>query len=312
MSLFIPDISHHKTILSWNNLKNQSSFLLFKATEGTHFVDPKLREFIQRCEKYQIPYWTYSFLKKGNELEQAKFLVNNCKNIIGKYFIGYVLDIERQSKEKDVIEALEWLQKQGYKTMIYTQYYEYSLYKNLIKNRGQNCAWWQPRYGKDNGIYNKAYPCHDEVDLHQYTEKGRVNWSKQRVDLNKIVSRTKTLNWFTTKLNNNQKKEEKEKEKEKIKVNKKTIYDGVLPVLPTRGYYKKGDGISTLKKYPTQLKRMQQMLNWIDDSTKDIIVDGQFGQNTYNKVKVVQKILNVSVTGRFDQATLNAAKAFKK
>lgn len=308
---FIPDISHHDPVSSWAKVKDQCHFLIFKATQGTYYVDPTLKKNIQMCEKYKIPYWVYSFVTKGNELAQAKYLVSMCKDKVGKNFIGYTLDIERQSNPDDVQIALNWLNKQGHKTMLYTQYYEYNRYKDVIKNRGSNCAWWEPRYGPNDGKFHTGYPCHDGVDMHQYTENGVVDGIKGKVDLNLLLGRP--LVWFTTPLlKSGKKKEVTEDKKENTNKIVKKEYSGIYPVMPSRGYYQKNDGISTLTNYPTQLKRMQELLNWIDDSTKDITVDGQFGQKTENKVRTTQKILGVPITGKFDQATLKAAKAYKK
>ena len=305
---FIPDISHHDLVSSWTKIKNQCHFLIFKATQGTYYTDPTLKINIQKCEEYQIPYWTYTFLTKGYELAQAKYLVSSCKNKVGKYFIGYILDVQRSSKAEDIQIALNWLNKQGYKTMLYTQYYEYDKYKEVIKNRDAACAWWQPRYGPNDGKYHSSYPHHKGVDLHQYTENGVIDGIKGKVDLNRLTG-LKPLEWFVTPLSINN------KNKNKTQKQKQISYTGTDPTLPPRGYYQKGDGISTLANYPTQLKRMQELLNWIArkslDSTTSITIDGQFGQKTENKVKEVQKILGISVTGKFDQATLKAAKGYK-
>lgn len=314
---FIPDISHHDPITSWSTIAKSCDFLITKATEGMYFVDPTLNSFIQYCEKYKIPYWVYTFLKKGNELAQTKYMVSMCKNRVGSHFVGYVLDIERQNDARNIQEALDWLNKQGTKTMLYTQYSQYSKYKDVIANRGNNCAWWECRYGKNTGIYNSKYPCHQGVDLHQFTENGRIDGVKGLVDLNRLTE-TKPSIWFKIPLTKSdsikeaKKQEIQQKVKEDLKANEKVGYKDIFPVMSPRGFFQKGDGISALTNYPTQLKRVQRLINWIDDSTKDITVDGQFGQKTENKVRTTQKILGVPITGKFDQATLKAAKAYKK
>ena len=100
--------------------------------------------------------------------------------------------------------------------MIYTMYAQYSQYKNLIKIRGSNCAWWEARYGKNNGLDTSAeYPCHSTVDLHQYTSAGKVDGITGDIDLNKIKG--KGISFFTGK-----------------KTTK--TYDGKLPDPPARGF----------------------------------------------------------------------------
>lgn len=79
-----------------------------------------------------------------------------------------------------------------------------------------------------------------------------------------------------------------------------------------KGFYQYGDGISALKNYPTQIKRCQMVLNWLDDSTADLTVDGKFGKQTKNKVNVCRKALGLQATSVFDADLLERAKAFRK
>ena len=87
-------------------------------------------------------------------------------------------------------------------------------------------------------------------------------------------------------------------------------YTGTFPVLPPRGWYQQGDGITTLTNYPTQIKRVQALVNWINDGTID--VDGQYGQATTAAVKKAQKKLGVTADGEFGKDTLKAAKTYRK
>ena len=143
-----------------------------------------------------MPYWLYTFLNKGNERAQAQYMVNVCKGRVGKYFRGYVLDIESGNSAAGVQSALDYLKSLGGKCIIYTMYAQYNIYKNVIANRGSNCAWWEARYGKNTGVYSPAYPCHAGVDLHQYTSNGACPGISGRVDLNRIAG-SKNVAWFT-------------------------------------------------------------------------------------------------------------------
>ena len=96
-------------------------------------------------------------------------------------------------------------------------------------------------------------------------------------------------------------------------------YTGTWPSLSNgrkdangHGYYKQGDGISTLKTYPTQIKRVQMLLNWIDGKTTALSVDGKYGAKTKAKCKICQEILGIPQSGVFDYKTLKTAKAYKK
>lgn len=197
MALY-PDISHWKTVKNWPQAKQYCGFLISKATQGTNFVDSSLDQFVRGCESYGIPYWLYTFLNKGNEKAQAQYMVKVCKPKVGKYFRGYILDIESGNSAAGVQDALNYLKSLGGKCMIYTMYAQYSIYQNVIKGvlNDPNVAWWEARYGKNTGSYNAAYPCHTGVDLHQYTSAGSCPGIGNTVDLNRITG-TKPVAWFT-------------------------------------------------------------------------------------------------------------------
>lgn len=193
---FYPDISHWIPVKNWSEVKANCPFIISKATQGTNYIDPTLDSFIRGCEANGIPYWLYTFLNKGNERAQAEYMVRVCKPKVGKYFRGYILDIERNNTAAGVQSALDYLKSLGGKCMIYTMYAQYSIYKNVIANRGSSCAWWEARYGANNGSYSSKYPCHAGVDLHQFTSKGTVAGIGYPVDLNRVCG-SKKIAWFT-------------------------------------------------------------------------------------------------------------------
>lgn len=193
---FYPDISHWKPVANWSQAKANCGFIISKATQGTNFIDSTLDSFIRGCEANGIPYWLYTFLNKGNEKAQAEYLVKVCKPKVGKNFRGYVLDVESGNTAAGVKAALDYLKSLGGKCILYTMYAQYNIYKSVIDGRGSNCAWWEARYGKNNGSYSSSYPCHAGVDLHQYTSKGACPGIGGTVDLNRLTG-TKAVSWFT-------------------------------------------------------------------------------------------------------------------
>lgn len=189
MGKVILDISHYETVKDWQKLKENVSFLLFKGTQGTTSLDTTCYKNIENCEKHGIPYWIYCFLNKGNEAAQAKYLVDKVKGEVGKYFVGYCIDAELGNSSASVKSALDYIKKYSKKIMLYTAHHYYDTYKSLVANRGENCAWWEPRYGG-----NKP---HSGVDLWQYSEDYTCNYISGKVDINRING-SKPLSWFTT------------------------------------------------------------------------------------------------------------------
>ena len=193
-----PDISHYHPVSDWKKVKANCPFLISKATEGTTFVDNTLSAFIAGCETNGIPYWLYTFLKKGNEKAQAEFMVKTCKPLVGKFFVGYVLDVERDNEAANVKVAMDYLNGLGVKTMVYTGYKDYDRYKGILTGRPAHCAWWEARYGLNTGTYNASYPCHSGIDLHQFTSNGTCDGISGRCDLNRIVGKGES--WYTIPL----------------------------------------------------------------------------------------------------------------
>jgi len=192
---FYPDISHWKPVSNWAQVKQNCPFIISKATQGTNFIDSYLDTFIKNCEAFGIPYWLYTFLNKGNELAQAQYMVRVCSKKVGKYFVGYILDVEQNNPASGVQSALNYLNGLGKKAMVYTMYAQYNTYKSVIANRGK-AAWWEARYGANNGTYSSKYPCHAGADLHQFTSKGTCPGIGSGVDLNRIAG-SKKVAWFT-------------------------------------------------------------------------------------------------------------------
>lgn len=304
---YIADISHHNVITDWDKVASNSPFVIMKGTEGTSYTDSKVKGYISECEKHSLPYWVYTFLRKGDELAQTKYLVKQMSGLIGAHFVGYVLDVERGNSASNVLEALKYLQTLPCKNMVYCNSSDYSTYgySKVINALDKNGAFWNAKYWKNNGQPHTKYL--SNADLHQYTSVGRASGMSGDVDLNQIVG-DKALAWFTTPAEQSQKSAEQTTKKS---------FSGTYPVLPNksrygRNYYKQGDGITTLKDFPTQIKRVQTLTNWIADSTDDLVIDGQYGAVTAAKVKKAQAILGVTIDGAFGQATLTAAKAFTK
>lgn len=105
-----------------------------------------------------------------------------------------------------------------------------------------------------------------------------------------------------------------------VKVSKTAkAYTGTWPSLSNgrtgaqgRGFYQNGDGITALKNYPTQIKRLQMVVNWLDDSTADLTVDGKFGKQTKKKVNICRVAFGLPKNGMFDADLLERAKSFRK
>ena len=199
--MIICDLSHWQSIVNWNELKKNAGFLIFKATEGLNYKDPTFSLNAEMCEILGIPYFAYVYLLRGgSEPEQVSRLIDLCNSYENHMLRGIALDVENNNEPSAVFTALQVAERYASlnrkKVLLYTGFAQYAKYKNVIQSRSYLSAWWEARYGVNDGVYHSNAPCHDGVDLHQYTSKGTVPGVSGSVDLNRLTG-TVPLSWFT-------------------------------------------------------------------------------------------------------------------
>ena len=95
-----------------------------------------------------------------------------------------------------------------------------------------------------------------------------------------------------------------------------STFDGALPKLPKRGYFKLNDGIITLKNETKEIIKMQTALNWALGGTSnyvEIAQDGRFGKKTEEAVRDLQKIGKFKdINGRFGKLCVEQIKKMKR
>lgn len=92
-------------------------------------------------------------------------------------------------------------------------------------------------------------------------------------------------------------------------------YTGKFPSLPTRGYYKVGDGYKAYPTYKEHIELLQKLVNWIMEGTsgyKKLTVDGKYGEKTKEAVMKVQKKFNIAEDGKFGNKTLTMCRQYVK
>lgn len=198
----IPDLSHYHPVRDWNAAK-VCDFIIYKATQGTKNIDSTMAKFVEGCEKHNIKYWLYCYLNVGNEVAQVKHMLSTCTPIIGKNFVGYVLDVEAGNSADNIDDALQYLERNtDCKCGIYTMYSQYWKYANVLEHRAPKTFWWEARYGVNDGVYRTQHASHAGVDLHQYTSNGKGAIASGALDLNRLTG-AKPVEWFVTTNNAN-------------------------------------------------------------------------------------------------------------
>lgn len=86
-------------------------------------------------------------------------------------------------------------------------------------------------------------------------------------------------------------------------------FTGGFPTLPSRGYFKIGDGYQRLRNYDASIRKIQNFLKWYGCT---ITIDGDYGPKTAECVKKFQKAVKISIDGQYGPKTLAKAKAYRK
>lgn len=105
------DISHYNTEgskwIDWNKAgKSEIGFVIIKAAEGATEGDAKFKEYVEQCEKYNIPYGLYLYshavrLEGGMEsaAEEANNILNRIRSLGYKPTLGTQIFLDMEKKE---------------------------------------------------------------------------------------------------------------------------------------------------------------------------------------------------------------------
>ncbi|PAD67036.1 hypothetical protein CHH83_20945 [Bacillus sp. 7586-K] len=257
----IVDISHHQPSnkIDWEKAAREVAFFIIRVQYGSSTIDREYKNHVANCKKYGIPFGHYAY-GRFVSVEDAKVEAKDFLDRIDKDAKFLVLDTENDTIDscgpKDVAEAsqafINVCKAAGYKTGFYVSHH---LYKSHGLNNVKSDFLWIPRYGTNDGTANKKpdFPC----CLWQYTEKGKVSWYPNFIDLNKLNG-PKTLEWFIGSI--------KTVDAPKTVVKTEVI---TKPSSKTTTYkVMSGDTLSEIaSKYNTTVKKLQE-LNNIKDANK--------------------------------------------
>lgn len=108
MSLVFYDLSNHQAglkLASDSRVKDSQAYI-FKATEGTYFVDKECDKFVQQAKKLGKSYGVYHFLDGSDAIKQAEYFYSNIKGYVGEAVL--VLDYEMYGRQ-GAVKAKQFL-----------------------------------------------------------------------------------------------------------------------------------------------------------------------------------------------------------
>ncbi|MEK4745886.1 GH25 family lysozyme [Bacillus sp. FSL R9-9481] len=181
------DISKWNGNINWPVAKQYIDFIIARVQDGSNYVDPLYKGYVQAMKQHGIPFGNYAFCRFVSE-NDARIEARDFWNRGDKSATVWVADVE--VKTMDDMKAgtqafIDELRRLGAKKVgLYVGHHMYAPFG--IANVKSDFV-WIPRYGGN----KPAYPC----DIWQYTETGNVP-GIGKCDLNYLVG-NKSLEWFT-------------------------------------------------------------------------------------------------------------------
>ncbi|EPY2274481.1 GH25 family lysozyme [Clostridium sporogenes] len=303
------DISMHNGSINFSAVKSSGcNIVIIKATEGVDYVDPYLNTHYNGAKAQNINIGFYHFMsEKTDPAQQAVDFWNAIKD--KQFNVIPVLDIEtnNQGRNPKYISdrCIQFLTKfkalSGYDCLIYTGGY---FGRDNLDSRVKKYKGWIAHYG-----VNTPMKTGFNVVGHQYTEDGRINGVRTRVDMNNFtdeifIGKTNAPSNSSCTSNNI--------------YGSHSLISSLQQEINRQGFGNVSvDGIAgdnTLDAVPTCKKEakggitriIQKMLLNIGYPVGSYGADGCFGNGTETAIKALQKDCNLSVDGVVGRETWKA------
>lgn len=193
----IIDLSHHQVpaAINYDKLAKEVDLVIIRTQYGSKTLDRHYKTHHREFQKRGVPTASYAWIRGVSVADmekEATDFYNRTKDYNPTFWFA---DVEEQSMpdmRKGTSVFINKLRDLGAKKV--GIYIANHLYKMFNLNLAEADAVWIPHYGKNNGLPNSKpnFSC----DIHQYTDRGKLNGYPGNLDLNRIVS-DKPLSYFT-------------------------------------------------------------------------------------------------------------------
>ncbi|WP_144559944.1 GH25 family lysozyme [Bacillus thuringiensis] len=257
----IVDISKWNDNINWPVAKQHLDFVIARVQDGSNYVDPLYKGYVQAMKQHGIPFGNYAFCRFVS-VEDAKVEARDFWNRGDKNATVWVADVEVKTMNdmKAGTQAfIDELRRLGARKVgLYVGHHMYAPFG--MANVNSDFV-WIPRYGGN----KPEYPC----DIWQYTETGNVP-GIGKCDINSLIG-NKSLSWFTGVV------------QEQAQITKQNIIQsgafgrehvpdvmGALTSLKmTANFILKPDGLTYFISEPTSDDQLKGMTDWLDRDRED-------------------------------------------
>ncbi|MGG1339669.1 GH25 family lysozyme [Bacillus toyonensis] len=253
---YIVDISKWNGNINWDVAAPQLDFVIARVQDGSNYVDPLYKGYVQEMKARNIPFGNYAFCRFVS-INDAKKEAQDFWNRGDKSATVWVADVEVKTMDdmragaQAFIDELRRLGAQ--KVGLYVGHHMYAPFG--MANVKSDFV-WIPRYGGN----KPAYPC----DIWQYTETGNIP-GIGKCDINSLIG-DKPLSWFTGAV-----QEQIQETKQNI-ITSGAFHRDEVPltmqalssVKMTANFYLKPDGLAYFVSDPTSDQQLNGMKGWLD------------------------------------------------
>lgn len=193
----IIDVSHHQVpaAINYDKLAKEVDLVIIRTQYGSKTLDRHYKTHHKEFQKRGVPTAAYAWIRgvSVSDMEkEATDFYNRTKEFNPTFWFADVEEKSMSDMRKGTSAFLKKLRSLGAKKV--GIYIANHLYSSFNINLAEADAVWIPHYGKNNGLPNSKP--NFAADIHQYTDRGRLNGYNGNLDLNRIIS-DKSLSFFT-------------------------------------------------------------------------------------------------------------------
>lgn len=172
------DVSSYQGAIDFAKVKSNGITIVYiKATQGTAYINPLLKEYYQGAKLNSLKIGFYHFLTNESPSLQARHFLNSINGLVPD--CKYIIDVEGTwtiaDASKVTREFADYLISKNKDVGIYTGDY---FYRDNLNSTVKNLSVWIANYG---GVIMAP-----KYSGHQYTDKGNVRGITGNVDMNEF------------------------------------------------------------------------------------------------------------------------------
>lgn len=172
------DVSNYQGVIDFFKVKDNGITIVYiKATQGTAYINPRLKEYYQGAKSNGLKIGFYHFLTNKSPNLQAQHFLTSINGLVSD--CKYIIDVEGTwtiaEASKATREFANYLIYKNKEVGIYTGDY---FYRDNLNSTVKNLSVWIANYG---GVVMAP-----KYAGHQYTDKGVVRGITGNVDMNEF------------------------------------------------------------------------------------------------------------------------------